>query len=71
MEAWNDAFADAMREVHRDFGDDHDVAALFAEAIMNRTPWALWDLKTGMVADDADTAEAIQVLETAMAREGR
>ena len=70
MEAWNDAFADAMREVHRDFGDDPDVAALFAEAIMNRTPWALWDLKTGMVADGADTAEAIQVLEAAMSRTG-
>ena len=27
--------------------DDLDVCALFAEAVMNRTPWALWDLVTG------------------------
>ncbi|MGI9501014.1 MAG: hypothetical protein ACR2P3_13330, partial [Geminicoccaceae bacterium] len=70
MEAWNDAFADAMRKVYQAFGDDADVSALFAEAIMNRTPWALWDLKTGKVAEGADTAEAIQVLEAAMNRDG-
>ena len=70
MEAWNDAYADAMRKVHRQFGDDLDVSALFAEALMNRTPWALWDLSTGKIADGADTAEAIEVLEAAMARNG-
>ncbi len=70
MEAWNDAYADAMREVHRAFGDDPDVSALFAEAIMNCTPWALWDLATGEVAEGADTAEAIEVLERAMAQDG-
>ena len=29
---WNDDYANAMRPVYRDFGDDLDVAALFAEA---------------------------------------
>ena len=62
---WNDAFADAMRAVHNDHGDDLDVCALFAESIMNRTPWQLWDLPTGKPADGADTVEAITVLETA------
>ena len=57
-----------MREVYRAHLDDHDVAALFAEAIMNRTPWQLWDIKTGNPADGADTAEAIAVLERAMAQ---
>ncbi|MEM8947722.1 MAG: hypothetical protein AAGA21_07485 [Pseudomonadota bacterium] len=70
MEAWNDCYADAMRNVHQQFGDDLDVASLFAEALMNRTPWALWDLETGEIAEGADTAEAIEVLEAAMAREG-
>ena len=66
---WNDAYAAAMRAVHAEHGeDDPDVEALFAEAIMNRTPWALWDLKTGRVAEGADTAEAIEVLEKAMRR---
>ncbi|SHK66378.1 Tetratricopeptide repeat-containing protein [Shimia gijangensis] len=62
---WNDAFADAMRQVHSKFGDDLDVCALFAESIMNRTPWQLWDLPTGQPAKGADTLEAIAVLDTA------
>ena len=62
---WNDAFADAMRKVHRRFGSDLDVCALFAESIMNRTPWQLWDLPTGKPAKGAHTREAIAVLEDA------
>jgi tetratricopeptide (TPR) repeat protein len=65
---WNDDYAKEMREVYRAHPDDHDVAALFAEAIMNRTPWQLWDIKTGKPAEGADTAEAIAVLERAMAQ---
>ena len=66
---WNDAYAGAMRAVYAEHGeDDPDVAVLFVEAIMNRTPWALWDLKTGRPAEGADTEEAIEVLEKAMRR---
>ena len=65
---WNDAYADAMRAVHAAHGGDSDIEALFAEAIMNRTPWALWDLKTGGIAEGAGTAEAIRILEAGMAR---
>ena len=70
MGPWNDGFADAMRSVQAEFPEDLDVAALFGEALMNRTPWALWDLKTGAVAEGADTAEAVDVLEAAMALDG-
>jgi tetratricopeptide (TPR) repeat protein len=66
--AWNDAYAREMRQVYRAHPDDHDVAALFAEAIMNRTPWQLWDIKAGKPAEGADTAEAVAVLERAMAQ---
>ena len=62
---WNDAYADAMRHVYREHPGDRDVAALFAEALMNRTPWQLWNLGTGQPAEGADTAEAIHVLESA------
>jgi tetratricopeptide (TPR) repeat protein len=62
---WNDGYAEAMRDVYAAHDDDVDVCALFAEAIMNRTPWALWDLETGAPAEGADTAEAVTVLETA------
>jgi tetratricopeptide (TPR) repeat protein len=64
---WNDDYAAAMREVYLAHKDDLDVTALFAEAIMNRTPWQLWDIKAGKPAEGADTAEAITVLERAMA----
>ena len=66
LESWNDDYAAAMRGVYRRYGDDWDVAALFAEALINRTPWQLWDLDTGQPADDADTLEAIAVVERAL-----
>ena len=62
---WNDAYASAMREVFNAHPNDLDVSCLFAEAIMNRTPWQLWNLATGEPAEGADTAEAIYVLERA------
>lgn len=65
---WHDAYAGAMRLVHAMHRDDADVAALFAEAIMNRTPWQLWDLAAGRPAEGADTDEAIEVLEGAFDR---
>ena len=70
MSSWNDDFANAMRKVYAGFGDDLEVATLFGESIMNRTPWDLWDLKTGQVAAGADTAEAIEVLEKALELDG-
>ncbi len=63
---WNDGYADAMRAVYRDFSDDLDVATLFAEALMNRTPWQLWNLATGTPAEGASTSEAKAVLERAL-----
>lgn len=63
---FNDAYADAMRTVYGVFQGDPDVASLFAEALMNRTPWQLWDLPTGEPAEGADTIEALGVLESAL-----
>ena len=65
---WDDDYADAMRDVYESFPDDSDVCSLFAEALMTRTPWALWDLRTGEPAENASTVEAIEVLETTMRR---
>ena len=66
LAAWVDDFAAAMRAVYLDHRDDSDISALFAEAVMNRTPWALWDLASGKAAAGADTEEARQVLERGM-----
>ena len=58
-----------MRKVYQAHPDDLEVATIFAEAILNRTPWQMWDLDTGEVADDAGTVEAREVLERAMAED--
>lgn len=68
LESWNTDYAAAMREVYQTYPDDWDVATLFAEALINRTPWQLWNLETGQPADGADTLEAIDVLEHAMSQ---
>ncbi len=62
---WDEAFTREMRAVFGRFGDDLDVRCVFADAIMNETPWQMWDLTTGGVAKDAGTAEAVEVLESA------
>ncbi|MFF4628466.1 hypothetical protein [Streptomyces griseorubiginosus] len=64
---WNPPYADAMRAVHELAPDDADVAALYADALMNLTPWQLWDLRTGAPALGARTREARAVLERALA----
>ena len=62
LSRWTDDYAGAMRGVHRSFPGDADVSALFVEALLNRTPWALWNLDTGEPAAGADTLEAISTL---------
>jgi hypothetical protein len=44
---WNDAFSDAMREVYGRHGTDLDVITIFAEALMNRTPWLCGTCRAG------------------------
>ena len=68
--AWNAGYAGAMREVYRAYPDDLDVAALFADALLNLTPWALWDRVTGAPAPGAAAVEAKDVLERALASPG-
>jgi tetratricopeptide (TPR) repeat protein len=64
---WCEGHAAAMRTAYRCFPDDLDVAALFAESLMNVTPWQMWDLPTGAPADGAHTVECREVLERALA----
>jgi tetratricopeptide (TPR) repeat protein len=40
----NAAYADAMAAVHAQFPDDQDVAVLFADAVMNTSPWDYWEI---------------------------
>ena len=61
--AWSDDYADAMRDAYRACPRDPDVSTLFADALMTRTPWKLWDLRSGEPAEGADTREAQAALE--------
>ncbi|ANB10177.1 hypothetical protein SAM40697_6224 [Streptomyces ambofaciens] len=67
---WNPPYAESMRAVQALAPHDLDVAALYADALMNLTPWQLWDLRTGRPAEGARTLEAKEVLERALAAEG-
>jgi tetratricopeptide (TPR) repeat protein len=66
LENWMQSFAKAMRQVYQDFPEDLDVICLTAEAIINLTPWKLWDLQRGIPARNAATAEAIEILESGL-----
>jgi tetratricopeptide (TPR) repeat protein len=67
FDCWDDAYTNAMRGVFQANKDDHDVAALFAEAMMTRTAWQLWDVKTGLPAARSDVLEALDVIERSIA----
>jgi tetratricopeptide (TPR) repeat protein len=59
------AYADAMRDVARQFPDDLEAATFFADAMMNLRPWNLW------AADGTPhpgTEELVQTLERVLAR---
>ncbi len=60
---WNVDFMNAMRGAYEAHPDDMEVGCIFVEAIMNVTPWKMWDLKTGTVAEGAGTVEAEAVLD--------
>ena len=68
MAPWDKAFTAEMRKVFNAFPDDLEVRAVFAESIMNETPWLMWDLPSGQHAPGAGTAECRAVLERAFER---
>ena len=66
LDRWHVEFTDAMREVHRTFPEDLDIAALFAEAAVTCTPRQLWDMTRGVPKEGALTEEALAVLDRAL-----
>ena len=63
QEPWNDDFAAAMKKAYEAHPDDIEVATVYAEAILNQTPWKMWDIRNNTVAENAGTVEAQKVLE--------
>ncbi|MDX5382267.1 MAG: tetratricopeptide repeat protein [Rhodobacterales bacterium] len=66
MRPWDRAFADAMRAAQRAYPHDLDILSVTSEAIMDLTPWQMWDLATGQPAPRAGTPEVRALLEGAM-----
>ncbi len=71
FDRWDDDYATQMRRVYYNYPDDLDVAALFAEALITRTPRRLWNLKTGAPEKNANSVEALQVCERAISMADR
>ncbi len=67
MHIWDHDFADAMRAGFATAPDNLEVRTIYVEALLNLTPWKMWDLNTGQPAKGAKTVEAQDALERAMA----
>lgn len=66
-EGWNRAYADAMSHLHQTSPKpDLDITALYVDALMNLTPWGLWDMHTNTPAPGAQTLLAQSLLEHAL-----
>ncbi|MGH9350103.1 MAG: hypothetical protein ACRD26_22845 [Vicinamibacterales bacterium] len=59
------AYAEAMRQVHRRFPDDLDIAMLYVESMMDLRPWGYW-MRDGSPHDG--TAEIVALTEDVMRR---
>ena len=62
---FHDEFAVAMKPIHEAHPDDLDIACVYVESLMNRTPWKLWDFRSGVPNQEASTTEAVEILEHA------
>jgi tetratricopeptide (TPR) repeat protein len=64
-QALDRAYADAMREVARQFSDDLEAGTFFADAMMNLRPWNLWQPDGSA---HPGTQELVQALERVLAK---
>ena len=67
LQAGHAAYADAMVALAEAYPDDVDVQALAADALVNITAWALWDITTGEPAPGSRVVEAKRILDESLA----
>lgn len=60
------AFAQAMRDAAQRFPDDVEIAAIYADALMNTSPWDYWE--SGGAKLKANVAELVPTLERILAK---
>lgn len=65
--ALNEAYADAMAEAQELFPEDHVIATLYADAVMNLSPWDYWE--GDQVTPRAHIAPAIPLVENVLAED--
>jgi tetratricopeptide (TPR) repeat protein len=65
MTPYSAAYAAAMKDAYQQFPDDADIAALYADALMNEHPWNLW-LKDGQ--PQPWTPAIVEVLEQVLSK---
>ncbi|HEV3185974.1 MAG TPA: tetratricopeptide repeat protein [Xanthobacteraceae bacterium] len=61
------AYASAMEKVAAQFPDDNDIAVLYAEAVMDLSPWNYW--QPGGSAPNPQSAPIVPTLERVLARD--
>ncbi|KAL2022926.1 hypothetical protein VTK56DRAFT_4141 [Thermocarpiscus australiensis] len=64
----NHAYAQAMEAVYALHSNDPNVTAIYVDALMNLTPWQLWDVRTGEPAEGARTLDAKAALERGLSK---
>lgn len=60
---WNKIYSEAMSIAYTKNPSDYEVIALYADSLMNLTPWKLWDIHTGKPAPNAPTMEVKALLD--------
>jgi tetratricopeptide (TPR) repeat protein len=55
------AYMLAVKEIHKQYPEDVDVAAMYAEALMDMHPWDLWDKKGNPKPWTPDILKAIEI----------
>ena len=69
-EVVNRAYADAMKKVYDEFGEDLDISTLYIDTLRNIKPRALWDVFTQKPTPDAPTLDIEAVFDEVLHREG-
>lgn len=61
--AWAGAYAEEMAFLYERHPDDFEAICLYAESLMNKSPWKLWDPVTGQPVAAANPIRIKEVLE--------
>ncbi|MFZ8869547.1 MAG: hypothetical protein ACO2YK_13415, partial [Paracoccaceae bacterium] len=67
MAEWDRNFAQVMRLAFNAHSHSLDMLSIYVEALLNCTPWKMWEISTGTPAAGAYTLDAMEQLERAFA----